>query len=48
VTFGPTAPLVPVDPGELFLAPGSPQSRIRYKRAFDVPAVPSVTLSVAF
>ena len=48
VTFGPTAPLVPVSPGEIFLVPESPPLGVRYERAFDVPAVPSVTLSVAF
>lgn len=48
VTFGPTAPLVPVRPGELLYTPGASPSGVRYERAFDVPAVPSVTLSVLF
>lgn len=47
-TFGPVAPRIPVDPTDLFDSQGLPVSFVTYERAFEVPAVPSVMLTVRF
>jgi hypothetical protein len=46
--FGPVAPLRPSDAGFDPSSSGVLQGRVRYERAFDLPAVPSLTLRIEF
>ena len=49
LTFGPVAPDVPVQPGELMQPNGTYlPGGVQYKRSFTLPAIPSVTARIEF
>lgn len=49
VSFGPVAPLQPIDPTEALQQAGDGlRGRVAYERLFDLPAIPTLTLRVEF
>ncbi len=48
VGFGPVSPLTPVDPQFNFVEGETPRGAVSYKRLFDLPAIPTLTLRMQF